>query len=110
MEFKTSISKITNEDVVIRENKLSDLMKECSFSDGIFLILKGSRPTEKESNFRPSALRAIGTVNHVAAPIGSKIFPNGVLGRLSVIGRAHDFPILGNGIFAFENHDDNRSR
>lgn len=59
MEFKTSISKITNEDVVIRERKLSSLMKEASFTDGVFLILKGSYPTEQESKLFSAMLLSI---------------------------------------------------
>ena len=59
MEYKTSISKITNEDVIIREHKLSSLMKETSFTDGIFLLLKGSFPNEKESKLFSAMLLSI---------------------------------------------------
>lgn len=59
MDFKTSISKITNEDVIIREQKLSSLMKEASFTDGIFLILKGTLPNEIESKLFSAMLLSI---------------------------------------------------
>ena len=59
MEFKTSISKITNEDVMIRERKLSALMKEASFTDAIFLILKGSFPNQQESKLFSAMLLSI---------------------------------------------------
>lgn len=49
MEFKTRISKIENDDVIIRGEKLSDLVKTGKFSDAIFLEISGRKPSEKES-------------------------------------------------------------
>lgn len=48
MEFKTSISKMTDNDMVLRGEKLSDLIKESTFAQAIFLILSGRKPNEKE--------------------------------------------------------------
>ncbi|MDH5403991.1 MAG: citryl-CoA lyase [Candidatus Heimdallarchaeota archaeon] len=59
MKFKTSISKITEEDVIIRENKLSDLIKKGSFSDTIFLLLNSRNPTPAEASLFNAILSAI---------------------------------------------------
>ncbi|MDP7116140.1 MAG: citryl-CoA lyase [Candidatus Woesearchaeota archaeon] len=48
MEFKTSISKMTEKDHIIRGEKLSGLV-DGSFSDAIFLILRGKKPSKQES-------------------------------------------------------------
>lgn len=58
MEFKTSISKISDDDHIIRGEKLSKLMSG-SFANAIFLILKGDKPTETESKIFESTLIAI---------------------------------------------------
>lgn len=58
MEFKTSISKMTDNDHTIRGEKLSELMNG-SFADAIFLILKGDKPGEKESKIFESILISI---------------------------------------------------
>lgn len=49
MEFKTSISKMTDDDHIIRGEKLSDLIATSNFSDAIYLILRGEKPTEAQS-------------------------------------------------------------
>ena len=61
MEFKTSISKIStkDQDVIIRGKKLSDLIENHTFSDSIFLLLKGSFPNEKESIIFSAMLTSI---------------------------------------------------
>ena len=48
MEWKTKISKIEQNDVIIRGEKLSQLIRNHSFSDSIFLLLSGRKPEEKE--------------------------------------------------------------
>lgn len=58
MEFKTSISKMTDDDHIIRGEKLSELMGG-SFSNAIFLILKGDRPNDKESKLFETCLISI---------------------------------------------------
>lgn len=58
MEFKTSISKISDDDHIIRGEKLSELMHG-SFADSIFLILKGDKPTATESKIFESILISI---------------------------------------------------
>ncbi|MFT4303780.1 MAG: citryl-CoA lyase [Candidatus Woesearchaeota archaeon] len=50
MEFKTSISKITEDDMILRGEKHSDLINTLSFSDTIFLLLTSKKPEKTESN------------------------------------------------------------
>ena len=71
MKFKTKISKITENDVIIRDKNLSDLVKNSSFSDTIFLLIKGKLPSEKESKLFSSILTSsidhgIGTSSSLA--------------------------------------------
>jgi citryl-CoA lyase len=49
MKFRTSISKLSDEDVIIRQERLSSLIEEVSFSDAIFLLLTGRKAGQKES-------------------------------------------------------------
>ncbi len=49
MQFKTRISKLVNEDVVIRGEKLSSLISTGKFSDSIFLLLSARKPSPAES-------------------------------------------------------------
>lgn len=58
MDFKTSISKMTADDHTIRGEKLSALMKG-SFSDAVFLILKGEKPTTQQSKIFEAMLISI---------------------------------------------------
>ena len=41
MKFRTSISKLSDEDVIIRQERLSSLVEGASFSETIFLLLTG---------------------------------------------------------------------
>jgi len=61
MKFKTSISKIGEEDLVIRNEKLSNLMKG-KFSDAIFLLLSGRKAKDVESKLFESML--ISVIDH----------------------------------------------
>lgn len=49
MEFKTSISKMTADDHIIRGEKLSDLIAGSNFSDAIYLLLRGEKPNQAQS-------------------------------------------------------------
>lgn len=49
MEFKTSISALTETDMIIRGVKLSELISKTSFSNSIFLLLTGRMPKETEA-------------------------------------------------------------
>jgi len=59
MEFKTSISKITKEGMIIRGEKLSDLINKNSFTDAIFLLLRKRNPTSVESTLFSAMLISI---------------------------------------------------
>ncbi|MBC8500723.1 MAG: citryl-CoA lyase [Nanoarchaeota archaeon] len=59
MEFKTRISKLTKDDMIIRGEKLSSLIKENSFTDSIFLLLRNRKPTQKESKIFSAMLISI---------------------------------------------------
>lgn len=58
MEFTTRISKATDTDTIIRGKKLSELMNG-SFSDAIFLLLRGQEPNENESRIFEAMLTSI---------------------------------------------------
>lgn len=49
MKFETRISKIENQDLTLRGQKLSDLIKNGKFSDVIFLTVSGRLPKKEES-------------------------------------------------------------
>lgn len=49
MEFKTAISKMTADDMVIRGVRHSSLVASGPFSDAVFLLLSGRQPGPKES-------------------------------------------------------------
>ena len=59
MEFKTSISKVTENDVIIRGKKLSLLIESNSFTDSIFLLLNKREPTQVESKIFSAMLISI---------------------------------------------------
>jgi citryl-CoA lyase len=59
MKFKTSVSKLKDDDVIIRGERLSSLIETLSFSDAIFLLLAGRRPAETESSVFSALLVAI---------------------------------------------------
>ncbi len=62
MEFKTRISKLVNEDIVIRGEKLSSLITGGKFSDSIFLLLSGRKPSSIESTLFEKML--ISVIDH----------------------------------------------
>lgn len=59
MKFKTKISKLTEDDMIIRGEKLSTLIKNNSFTDSVFLILRKRKPTTKESKIFSAMLISI---------------------------------------------------
>jgi succinyl-CoA synthetase alpha subunit len=48
MKFKTAISKITNDGLIIRGHRQNELI-ENNFADTIFLLLRGKKPTPQEA-------------------------------------------------------------
>tara|TARA_Y100000034_G_C6818471_1_gene368407 strand:+ start:269 stop:979 length:711 start_codon:yes stop_codon:yes gene_type:complete len=61
MKFKTSISKVGEDDLIIRNEKLSSLMKG-KFTDSVFLLLSGRKAKEVESKLFESML--ISVIDH----------------------------------------------
>lgn len=62
MEFKTSISKMSVDDHIIRGKKLSNMIAEGNFSDAAYLLLTGRKPTDIESKLFEKLL--IACVDH----------------------------------------------
>ena len=58
---------------------------------------------EEESDFNGSCFRAVGAVNSVSVDRLSEVGSDGALGSLLRVGSAHEFTILHDGIFTFEN-------
>lgn len=56
MKFKTSISGQKDGEFSVRGEKLTDLIGEISFTEGIFLVLKGKKPSEKEKQLLDAVL------------------------------------------------------
>ncbi len=59
MEFRTSISKVIEDDVIIRGNKLSSLIQNNSFTDVAFLLLTNRFPNLTESKIFSAILTSI---------------------------------------------------
>lgn len=97
MEFKTKISKIEDNDVNIRGEHLSDLVKVGRFTDVIFLELSGRNPNEKESIIFEKMLISIidhgmGTTSSLASRFvisGGNSLNVGVAGGILSIGDFH---------------------
>ena len=97
MEFKTRISKLVQEDVVIRSEKLSSLISAGKFSDSIFLLLSGRKPSAAESVLFEKMLISVidhgmGTTSSMAARFiasGGNALNVGVGGGILSIGDHH---------------------
>jgi len=62
MEFKTKISKVTEDDMILRGEKLSSLISSSSFSDSIFLLLNKKKPSSEESKVFSALL--VSSIDH----------------------------------------------
>lgn len=97
MEYKTRISKLEENDVNIRGQKLSTLIETGKFTDTIFLLLTARKPTEKESILFEKVLISIidhgmGTTSSMAARFvvsGGNPLTVGVAAGISSIGDFH---------------------
>jgi citryl-CoA lyase len=94
-EWETSISD-SGEDAVVRGESLEDVM-DMNFSDAIYLILKGERPTEEESEIFNTVLSScidhgIGNPSTVAARTvqsGGNSMNTSVAAGISALGDKH---------------------
>ncbi len=59
MEFRTAISKMTEEDLIIRGRKHSEMVGNWSFSKTIFLLLSGKEPDGKEERLFDAMLTLV---------------------------------------------------
>jgi citryl-CoA lyase len=59
MQFKTAISKIGEDDLIIQGEKLSNLIEASSFTDAAFLLLNKRKPNDVESKLFASMLTAV---------------------------------------------------
>ncbi len=67
MEFKTSISKTTDGKHAIHGKDLAELIEKHSFTEAVFLLLKGNLPSEKEAKLLDAMLVAA-VENGIEAP------------------------------------------
>lgn len=59
MEFRTAISKMTTNDMIIRGRKQSEMIRSWSFPKSIFFLLSGREPDEREEELFNAMLTAI---------------------------------------------------
>ncbi len=64
--WKTSITKVEPNKLLLRGYRLDDLMGVVTFSQGIFLALRGDLPTEKESKILDAIL--VSSIDHGVTP------------------------------------------
>ncbi len=72
MEFRTAISKMTDDDLIIRGKKHSSMVGHWSFSKSIFFLLTGKEPGEREEHLFDAMLTLVidhgmGTASSMAA-------------------------------------------
>ncbi len=97
MEFKTRISKLGENDVIIRNEKLSSLIRQGKFSDSVFLLLSGRKPAAAESVLFEKMLismidHGMGTTSSLSARFiasGGNALNVGVGGGILSIGDHH---------------------
>lgn len=97
MEWKTKISKITDEGVIVRGENLYDLMENKSFTEVIFLTLQGRLPNQNERKLLDailvsSIIHSVGvgsiTTARIISSMGNK-FSTSVAGGILAIGDYH---------------------
>lgn len=56
MNWRTAIAQVTTDDVIIRGNRLSDLIGSVTYADMAFLLIRGDRPTAAERSMLDAIL------------------------------------------------------
>lgn len=114
MQWKTSISKISGEKEIIRGQDLQELIKEKSFAETIFLVLKGSLPNTNESKMMDALLTACidhgvgapsATVARTVVSTGNSLH-TAVAAGVQTLGDLHGGAIEGAAKFFQENKDE----
>ncbi len=111
MQWKTSISKISDDQEIIRGQNLQELIKNKSFAEVIFLILKGTLPNENENKMTNALLVACidhgvgapsATVARTVASTGNSLH-TAVSAGIQTLGELHGGAIEGSAKF-FQEH------
>lgn len=97
IEWKTRISKIGSDDIIIRNKNLSEMIKHGSFTDAIFFLLRGKEPSNEESILFGKILTSIidhgmGTTSSLTSRCvisGGNALNVGVAGGILSIGDYH---------------------
>jgi citrate synthase len=58
MQWKTALTKVTQDGEIVRGYNLSDLIQQKSFVETIFLLLQGKLPTTQETGMMNALLTA----------------------------------------------------
>ncbi len=111
MKWKTAISKITDGQEIIRGQDLQSLIKEKTFTESIFLILKGAMPGKKDTQMMDALLVACidhgvgapsATVARTVASTGNSLH-TAVAAGVQTLGELHGGAIEGAAKFFQEN-------
>lgn len=111
MSWKTSVSKISDDQEIIRGQNLQELIKIKSFAEVIFLVLKGSLPNDNETRMTNALLVACidhgvgapsATVARTVASTGNSLH-TAVSAGIQTLGDLHGGAIEGSAKF-FQEH------
>lgn len=115
MQWKTAITKIENEQEIIRGHNLQELVREKSFVEVIFLLLKGALPNEQEVRMLNALLTACidhgvgassATVARIVASTGNSLH-TAVSAGVQTLGELHGGAIEGAAKFFQEYSEEN---
>lgn len=114
MKFKTSITNVNNGEEIIRGHKLEDLVQQKSFTEAIYLILRGELPDEKKAKMFNAILTSAidhgpGTTSGMTARIvasAQNSIHTSVAAGILAMGELHGSAIEGAGRF-FQEHKNN---
>lgn len=113
MKIKTSITSINGGEEIVRGHKLEDLIKEKSFVEAVFLLLKGEPPRENEARMMNALLTAAidhgaGTTSALTARIvasSKNSLHTAVAAGILAMGELHGSAIEGAAKFFQENRE-----
>lgn len=111
MKFQTAITQVHNDQELIRGYKLTDLAQQKSFSDTIWLLLRGELPTVTEAKIFGAILTIAidhgpGTISGQASRIaasGKVSMTGAVIAGLATIGERHGGAVDGAAKFFVDN-------
>ena len=115
MQWKTAITKITDQGEIIRGHNLHELIREKSFVEVIFLLLRGEMPSAKETRMLNALFTACidhgvgtpsATVARMVASTGNSLHTSLAAG-IQTMGELHGGAIEGAAKFFQENKNSN---